>query len=317
MSAGVSSVISFAKESAWGTAVTPTKSLAVHTGDGLQVNVNPQFPSALRGVLAKNNQCFFAGAADYEGELEVDLIPGYADYLFLSAMGSVTPATKGGETIVYTQTFAEAATKPSLTVEQSISEVCRRFAGVIATGFKINAKTGETIVVNFPVKAKSQATATAITPAYESGCPLNFAGVTVKIAGVTVAEVDNFEVEYKNNQMLINTLNGSANPSFNFAKHSEIAGKFELYLDSTSATEFTNYLSATNQSLQLIATGESIGVSSVRTLDLTIPKMVYKAVKIPLRDDYNLLQVEFEGVYDTATSKLLSLVSTNLLATLS
>jgi hypothetical protein len=35
-----------------------------------------------------------------------------------------------------------------------------------------------------------------------------------------------------------------------------------------------------------------------------------------LAEDYNLLSIEFEGLYDTATSKLLSLVATNLLANL-
>ena len=63
MSAGILDQLSIALESIWGTPVTPTKSIAVKPGEGLQIDKAVQFPSALNGVFTKNNNGSFQGAA--------------------------------------------------------------------------------------------------------------------------------------------------------------------------------------------------------------------------------------------------------------
>ena len=54
MSAGIQSVVSFIKEASWGVALTPTKSLPVKSGGGIEVKKNVKMQSAIKGQLQKN-----------------------------------------------------------------------------------------------------------------------------------------------------------------------------------------------------------------------------------------------------------------------
>lgn len=313
MSAGILSQISFGLESTWGTPVVPNKSLAVKPGDGIQTDNDIQFVSSIKAQLAKNASSF-KGAVTNEGEYEFDFIPGVVGYFLKSVFGSVSSALSGGETIVYDHTFSEIETKPSLTIEQAVGDIVRRYAGAIASGLKLSCKTGETLVGNTALKAKSSASASKISASYETIRPFNFSdlGTTgFKIGGVAFDEVENLELEYKNNIEFLHVL-ASNEPYFNYAKASEVVGKFDLYLNSDSAAKYLDYLNKTDTSLDIVFTGDAIGVAANYKLTVTIPKVTFKASSYPVTDDYNLLTVEFEGIYDTATSKLLSAVLTNL-----
>ena len=315
MTAGQMNQISFKKESVWGTAVAPDKSLPVHLTGGLVTNNDQQIRTALKAQLAKNVSTFI-GARTHEGEYEMDLFPDYAANLIATAMGGVSSALHAGESIVYDHTLTEAETKPSLTIEQAIGDDVRRFAGCIAGGFKVSVKPGEAAIINFPFKAKNQATATKITAAYTTVDPLNFLQTAIKIGGTTVSEIVSAEIEYKNNIEFLHALNASNDAGYNFVKGSEISGKLEMYLNNTTLAQMTAYLAGTTQSFQMLITGPSIGTGAAYTFNLTIPKGIYKTSETKLGEDYNLLSVEFEGIYDTATSKLFNVVMTNLLATL-
>lgn len=313
MSAGVLSQISLGLESAWGTPVVPNKSLAVRPGDGLQTDTDLQLVSSIKAQLAKNASSY-KGAAKHEGEYEVDFIPGTIGYLLRSAFGSVASVAKGGDVTVYDHTFSEAESKPSLTVEQAVGDIVRRYAGSIVHSLKFSCSAGETLALTAGIKAKSSASATKIAAAYETIRPFTFADLTTFSVGGQAYKPRNFELSYTNNHELLHAL-GANDPQFNYAKGSEVSGKFELYLDATSAAEYADYLAKTDNALSIVFTGDSIGASSNYGLSLSVPKAAYKAATFPVTDDYNLLSVEFEGIYDTGTSKLLTAVLTNLLTT--
>jgi Phage tail tube protein len=315
MSNGVMNKVSFKRESAWGTAVVPDKSLPINFTGGIKTSNETKFINAAKGVLAKNLGSTI-GNRKHEGEYETDLFPDYPSYLFLSALGAVSSALVGGETIVYIHTITESETKPSLTIEQALGEDVRRFAGAIATGFKLTAKTGDFVKVSFPIVAKTAAVATAITPAYLNNAAFAFHQVSVKIGGSAIFEVASLELEYNNNAELKHALAGTNDPSFMAIKPSEVKGKIELYLDSTSLAQLTAYLANTEQSLQVLVTGGAIGSASNNKFDLSIPRAVITSAETKISDDYNLVTIEFNGLYDTATTKLLDLKITNLLANL-
>lgn len=314
MSAGILNQISFGVESAFGTPVTPNKSLAVHPGDGIQTDIDLKTPESLKGLLAKHTTAH-KGLVKRGGDYELDIAPGNIAYLFKSVFGSVSSAQKAGETVVYEHTFSESASKPSLTIEQAIGEVVERYAGSIVTELSFACKTGETLIGKVSVLAKSQASASKVTPAVESLRPFNFSDCLsadgFRIGGVTLDNVENFELTYSNNGQMNYAL-GSANPARFTAGGSEVAGKFDLYLDSTSASKYADYLSKTEQSLDVTFTGDSIGSSSNYKLSIVLPRVVFKTASTPVNDDYNLLSVEFQGMYDTVTAKLISTVLTNL-----
>jgi hypothetical protein len=315
MSNGILSAISFKKETTWGTAVVPDKSISVHPTGGLSTKNDQKEISNVKAMLSKVQDTFI-GARTHGGEFEMNLFADYPAYFFVSAMGGVASALASGESAVYEHTITESATKTSLTIEQAIGEVVRRYAGAQATGFKLSVKTGEAAVVSFPIIAKSQATATAITPAFTNTRPFNFADIQVKIGGTSIGEVTEVEVEYKSGLTHLHTIAGTNDPGYQFLKPSEISGKISLYLDSTSVTRYTNYLSKTSESLEIIATGDAVGVAEFLGFDMTIPRCDYKTAVVPLSAEDNKLDIEFTGVYDTATNKLVSIVITNSLANL-
>lgn len=318
MSAGTLDQVSFAPESVWGTPVTPTKSLAVHPGDGMTQDVNANFPTAIKGSLHKNNSGSFKGAQKYDGSYDMDFIPGSAGYFLKSALGSVASVAKiAPNAVVSDHTFTEIETKPSMTIEEGTSDLTTRFAGCIATGFKLSQKAGEPLLATFPMKARSAASATKITPAYETVRPFNFndLGTTgLKIASVSKTEFINFELEYKNNLEMLIALNGGGNPAFNYLKPSECHIKFELYMDATAAAEYVAFLNKTTQQFDLIYTGDVIGSSANYGLAITLPKVTYTVAKYAVTDSYNMISVEGEAEEDPATGKLFGLVQlTNLL----
>lgn len=315
MSAGQLNQISFKKESTWGTAVVPDKSIPVHMTGGIQSDNDMQFVNAARAVLPKNLDAFI-GKRVHEGDYEMDLFADYPAYFLLGALGAVSSALKGGETIVYNHTITEQESKPSFTIEQVVGENVRRYAGALIAGFKLASKTGETATLAPSLKAKSQASATKITPAYTTVRPFNWVDTVLKVGGSILTEAVSFELEYNNNLELLHSLNNSNDPQFNYVKGSEVKGKIECYLDNTTLAEYNDYLAKTNNALDIVCTGDAIGVSSNNQLSINIPKVFYTSAVTELGEDYNLLKIEFEGVYDTATSKLLSMVATNLLANL-
>lgn len=169
-------------------------------------------------------------------------------------------------------------------------------------------------MVEAGVKAKTQASATAISPAFTTVPSFDHTQVIVKIGGSTIGEVENFELEYKNGISMIHAL-GNAEPSYAAIEGgSEVSGKMDLYLDSTTLAELTNYINKTTRSLELIATGASIGSAANYVLDIVIPKAVYTAAESKITDNHNLLSISFNGMYDTSTSKLIGVTLTNLLA---
>lgn len=316
MSAGVLNQLSFKKESTWGTAVVPDKSLPVHMTGGVQTDIDLQTVDNAMARLAKSGDAFI-GNRVHEGEYEFDLFPDYTAYFLLSALGSVSSALKGGESVVYNHTISEAETKPSLTIEQVVGDNVRRYAGAIASGFKLSAKTGETAVISFPIKAKSQASATKISPTYLTNRPFNFADVAVKIGGSGVVQVVSVELEYKNNIEFLHSLSQSNDAAYNYVKGSEVTGKIEMYLDNTTLTEYTKFLAKTNSTLDIELTGsETIGTGSNHKIAINVPKVFYSTGETEIGEDYNALTVEFTGVYDTSASRLIQVVVTNLLANL-
>jgi len=315
MSAGIQSQISFKKESTWGIAVTPDKSLAVRPTGGIAIKENIAMLPAIKGQLQKYYEGI-KGKVAYEGDLTFDAFGDYLAYFFLSAMGTDTPATHAGETIVYDHVITETNPKPSFTIEQGIGENCRRYAGSIVHTLKITGKVGEPLEATASIMAKTQASATQISPAFTTVAPFNHTQLAVKLGGSTIGEVEDFEFTYKNGLEMVYAL-GNAEPSYaSISGGSEVSGKVSLYLDSTSLTRFTNYLATTKEAIELIATGGAIGSAAFYVLDINVPKAIYTAGETKITDAHNLLVVEFNGVYDTSTSKLLGVTITNLLATL-
>lgn len=312
MGAGQLSAISFKREVTWGTPVVPDKSIPVQFDGGIQTDNDMQLLSAVQNKMAKNYEAMI-GKRVHEGNYAFDLFVDYPYFFLLSAMGAVNSVLAGGETIVYNHTFTEAETKPSLTIEQAIGENIRRYAGALATMFKFSGEPGQPSMAEVDIKAKTQALASAITPAFAAPIrPFNFVDTVIKVGGVTMTEIQAHEFEYNNNVEFKHTI-GSNDAQYRYIKGSEIKGKFEMYLDSVTLQNMTDFLNKTEREIKIEITGGAIGVGSNYKIVLTVPRAVFTVAETKISEDYNQLAVEFEGLYDSVTSKLLDVVVTNLL----
>lgn len=319
MSSQLLNQISFSKESVWGTQVTPAKSVEVKFSGGLNTKTNPKYVEGVKALIAKEHDAVL-GSAQHEGEFELDLLSDYPAYFFLSALGSVSSALHSGETLVSDHTLTENVTHPSLSIEQAYGEEVSRFLGSIASGFKLSIKTGEIPTVQFPMMAKSRVTgATKISPAYSATEKVfDFSDFVIKVGGSQLTEILSVDFEYKNNVQFLPALNNSADPAFNYVKSSEVTCKIQAFLDSTSLTSFNDYIAKTERSLELIGTKTAvIGSAAHNAIDILCPRGIWTASDEKLSDGYNLLDLSFTGMYDTVTSKLISVVITNLLSALS
>src|SRR5579883_1348474 len=258
MSAGIQSQISFKKETQWGTAVVPDKSIAVRPSGGIINKPNVQLIPAVKGLLAKNHNAI-KGKVSYEGDFTMDTFADYVGYFLLCALGTDSPALHSGESTVYDHVYTESVPKPSLTIEQAIGENVRRYAGCLVTGFKLSAKPGEMVELVASIMAKTQATATEITGAFSTVKAFDHTQVQVKIGGSVIGEFENFELEYKNGSEMVYAL-GSAEPSYkDINGGSQVTFKGDVYLDSTTAAKIANLLSNTHEAVEIVITGGAIG----------------------------------------------------------
>jgi hypothetical protein len=310
---GILSQISFKKESTWGTAVVPDKSIAVRPTGGISINQDIKMVPGLKGNLYQN-QGSFKGNAAYEGSYAFDLFADYVGHFLLSAHGVDTVGTHSGESIVYDHVFSDAITKPSYTIEQAILNNVRRFAGAIVSGYKITGALGEMLMFEPTIIAKSQAAATAITGAFTTVPAFNHAQVAVKIGGSTIGQASGIEINYKSGVEMRYAL-GSNDPYLATIKDgANVTGKVDLYLDSTTTAKLTNYINHTNESIELVATGGAIGSAAAYALSVLIPKAVYTAADTPIGSDTNMLSLSFDSIPDPSTGKLIVPTLTNLVA---
>ena len=312
MSAGVLNQVSFKRETVWGTPVVPDKSIPVRFTGGIQTQQDIQLLSSVTARIPKNYEAM-VGNRTHEGNYEFDHFVDHIGFFLLSAMGNVASLVAGGETIVFNHTFSEVETKPSLTIEQVVGENIRRFAGSIVTVITFSGEAGAVSSVAASIKSKSQASAVAITPVYTAIRPFNFADAKIKIGGITLTEVQNYQIEFNNNVELLHTLN-SNDPQFRFIKGSEVSGTIEMFLDTATLVELNNYLTKNEREIILELTGGSIGVASFNKMVLTIPRAVLTTADTEISEDHNMLTIEFQGLFDTVSSKMISVVLTNLLA---
>lgn len=311
MSSQVLNAISIILESVWGTPLTPDKSMPVNFTGGIQTVQDIQMVNSVTSRLAQNQDAFI-GNRTHEGDLEFPLNPDWVGYFMLTAFGAVDTVVAGGESIVFDHTFSEAEDKPSLTIEQAIGENVRRYAGAIASSFSISGTPGEVVNATVAMMARTQATASAITPVYTDTPVFNFANASVEIDSSAIGEMQNFTITYVNNSNFKHVLNNN-DPEFKWVGGSEITGSFEMYLNSTTSAEITKYLNKTESAIDLILTGpETIGSASNYGLTISIPRAVYTTTQTPLAEGHNLVTIEFSGLYDTGSSSLVTAVLTNL-----
>ena len=305
---GISNQISVGTESVFGTAVAPILSVPISPSDGIQINQDVVGIEAIKTTAPKNKR-FMLGKAEYSGGYELDAYVKSIGYFLNSVFGTDTPSTL--ESGVYKHKFTESTTKKSLTIEQVVGTITKRFAGYIVSSVKITGKTGEPVKITFSGMAKSQADASKISATYETSRPLNFADVASILIGGTDFKgyIEDFSIEYTNGLAMFYGF-GSKDPANKYVQQSEAKGSFNMYIDSTSDGNLDDYVAGTERAVDLVITGDTIGSTNNEKLRVYLPKCSFTKATTKLDFGMNALSLDFEAREDP-TDGLLYVELTN------
>jgi hypothetical protein len=312
---GISDQISLGKETVVGTAVTPTVSLAILPSDGIQVKQDTVGVEAMDTTPALNKD-FLQGMRDYEGKFEMNCYPIALGWILRSAIGSPNTTAVGTETLVKKHTYSETVAKPSMTIEQKIDALVRRYAGFTVSGWSLEWKSGEPVKLSFEGKALSDATATAITASYETSKVFDWTDISsLTIGGTDVkASLDSFKIEYKNGLESFHALTNQPDPTRLYVKNSEVTGNISATLTSDMVTLRQAFLDSTNKEIILtLVADETIGNASNNTLVITCSRCSLNGYSTPIDTDYTKCDLDFVAGKDT-TNGLIKVELTNLQA---
>lgn len=311
---GLSNQVSVVKESVIGTPETPTFSFPILESDGVQAEQEAVGVGGINTSPAVNKDVV-SGVTEYNGSFEMNAYPRALGYLLKSALGGSSSALSGSETLVYDHTFTDAVAKTSMTLEQKVGSIVRRFAGFIVSGITIEMTVANPIKVTFEGKAMKEASESAITASYETSKVFDWSDIaSITIGGTDVkCALNSLTIEYRNNLNNFHAL-CDTDPSYLYTEGSEVSGSFSGTLTTAMASLRTVFLAKTVQEIVATIIGdETIGDAGNNKLVLTMSKCYLNAFTTPLSLGYNSVDGEFIATED-ATNGLLKAVLTNLVA---
>jgi len=310
---GILDQISIGQETELGTAVTPTVSLPVMPSDGVTLEQEAVGVEAIDTTPALNKD-FIQGVREYNGAFEMNAYPIAIGYILKSALGAVSVGAVASETLVKEHTFSEAVVKPSLTLEQKISGMTKRFAGFTASGFTISGAVGEAVKFAFTGKALSEADETAITASYETSKVFDWTDIySITVDGVELKRyINSFSLEYKNGLGNYHGFDSQPDPSALYVENSELSGSFKALFSDDVLDVRDLFKDGTDSEIIITMIGdETIGNGSNNKLVLTMSKSRINTYPTPIDTGYTEVEFEFVCGKDT-TNGLIKPVLTNL-----
>lgn len=210
-SVGAQGQVGIARETTFGTSVTPTR-FYPFTTEGIDANQDWNVTKAMRSDAPRVRTASMrqAGKRDARGPMSVEVNNKGFGMLLRAALGTVatTQPASGTDPTVYDHTFSPAATLGTefYTVEVGWADLAsspysKTLKSAMVDTFGLEIKTDELLVANFDWIGRDLATATSKTsPSYISGLtPFSWALVSTCTLGGVAADVNSCSIEVKNN----------------------------------------------------------------------------------------------------------------------
>lgn len=274
--------VGYGVESTEGTAVAPTKFLAVNSVSFSDSN-EYLTPMQIRG----NRDMSVAMPAPYQvtGSMELAMVPDDIGYLLKSAFAAsvVTSPYAGGG---YTHVFTPGNTSPTFTFETSAQGyLLMRYSGVRVNTFELKAAFGEIVTASFGLDGIDRAkyTGAAATPSYatNSVTPFHFNTSTVSVGGSANANVKDYTFNINNNVEHIGTLRATRGYR-RVALGARNVG-LSMALDFQDATEYDRLLNDNEFAVSLYMEGGNLSQQAKATsLKIDLPRVKYRTVGVPL-----------------------------------
>lgn len=313
--------VGLAKESSRGTAANPTYWL-FKTSASMMTKVIYANDEASAGNIADTlgARRTFQGA---EGEISGKITDRSIGLLLLGSFGSLSSATKGGESIVYEHTFSvlNSNAHPTLTVEMKDDNEQKAYANAVIDSLKISAEVDKYVTFAASFKAKAGVTA-ANTPSYLSTendfiateATIKLATNLAGLGAASAVAVKSVELSIDKDSEYIKKL-GSIDPSDVINQKLSISGNIEAnYAD--IATFKTLFTDGTFKAMRIALTSATgIGTSSFPTIQIDLAKCSFQDWSRPSENDKLVTQtIKFKAHLSLSDSAIASCVLTNLVA---
>ncbi len=201
MANGNNVIVQLALESTYGTLPTMTKQIRV-SSEGFKYSPEKKDEGLLTG--GKSTGRVYTMSKKVEGSISTNVRPDEVGYWLGSAFGvEADPELVVGSTSAYKHIFTSIGSTDSL---KSLAFLVDRIVNAYAyIGLKVNtlsfsAQPGDYLKVDVSLIGKDEVSGTTQTGLVVSPLkPLRFADASVKIGGITVADVTSIKFDYNNN----------------------------------------------------------------------------------------------------------------------
>ena len=255
-----------------------------------------------------------------EGSIEALIGSKSFGLILLATLGSVSSATKSGETAVYEHTFtlANDSQHQSLTVERKDPNGAFQYALTMVNSMEITFERGKVLNFSVDLIGKSGASAT-VTASYSTENvfrPQDF-GLTIadSVSGLgsgTSVAVESFKITFEKNAEPQFVL-GDTEPTDILNKNFNISGEFTLVYDSTDYRTWN--LAGTNKAMRIAVENTDVTIGTASHPKFTLDLEPVALEEVSMENGLNDLvkqTITFFGQYNTSTSKIVdNVVLTN------
>lgn len=292
---------------------TPTSWFGVDPGSEINHRLVLLEDKGLRGVKATFPSK--AGMLITDGKIAMPLRTAFIGAFLQMILGNASTAATA-EATAYKHTFVlPTSTQPptyTFFVDRSLG--VKKYNGCAVKKLSMKSGADGFIQVDTDIIGLTEAAGSIGSPSYAAETiPLTYQHGIVKLGGVTMTNIKEWALSIDTG------LFAKRNPGSQVASdviapgQMKIEGNMTIYFE--NETERAEFLVATKNALEFLITGDVIGTGVSEALNITIPKIAYKAFPYGEVDGMLGAQVVFEAEYDTATSKLVTVDLTNMVAT--
>lgn len=313
---GSLSAVGIAKETTFGTPVTPT-SFVPFTDVTLESDPGLFFPQVVMGIRDVNVFALY-GEYKHAGDVSAPFFPTNGLELFVAAIGSDTVTSAGGGK--YLHTIAAANSLNSMTVEKNIGGYqSLQFAGSKVGKYNVKASAGDN-AVEFTASLVSKSATVLDTPSSPisvvNESPFVFAEAELSVFGNTnLIQVTSVSIDIENGLKPTYTFNGSHDLQFLTPLTRKVTGQIQVVFDSLDDTDWGYYTKLMN------GTQGSLNVSfthpSGQAMTITLPQINLSKYADDIKmDNVVMSTLDFEASYDLATATAsIGATVTNLVST--
>ncbi|MHC1624032.1 MAG: phage tail tube protein [Candidatus Methanospirareceae archaeon] len=280
----MSRYLGIGKQSAWGTATSPTEWL-----DPISIDVKTEKePLQLRTISSRLVQQFLEGKIVVTGDIEAPANPEAIGLLLLATFGNVSSTAQTASTKhEFTPKTKYDEIPPFLTLEIGSDNVYRKVLDVIGASLAIEFPPGEIVSCRFSILGSKEESSAEQSPSFPTVRPFTANDAIITLGGAS-AELRALSIEFNNNPRSDHHVIGNRYLPRHELGDLEVTGSMDLIFDSRD--ELDDFLNDTETSLTIDLVGPEIASGENYELKIELPVIIYSAWGAPVRTGEQIIQ---------------------------